>query len=176
MQRRDYVLSSMLKHGFINDIQYQQAIQESPRLNEEPHNPSNRAPYFTEAVRQDILDRYGESLLYEEGLQVWTTCDVNMQNKAAGALHDGVLQWEKREKRPPGLIKRLTNREAKDFLHSKPKESFKVGDIVNAIVVRNEVSKDPAAVRGRPQRTQEFQKERSQGPELLPCHGRTDGL
>ena len=64
LQRRDYVLSNMLKHGFINHGQYEEAIHQSPQLGEEQVKPSSRAPYFTEAVRQYIMSRYGEALLY----------------------------------------------------------------------------------------------------------------
>ncbi len=60
----------MLNDGFITENQYREAIAEIPSFREKLPNPYQKVPYFTEAVRQYILARYGEDELYNQGLQV----------------------------------------------------------------------------------------------------------
>jgi len=135
LKRREFVLNSMLRNNFINQAEFEKAINETPVFRENLPNPFTRAPYFTEAVRQKIIEKYGANRLYNEGLQVWTTLNPHLQDTASTALLSGVQAWEKREQRPMGLIKRLKPIEAKEFLNSTPSESLNVGDIVQALVI-----------------------------------------
>ena len=48
------------------------------------------AEYFTEEVRREIIDRYGEDALYEGGLSVRTTLDPKLQRMARKALQNGL--------------------------------------------------------------------------------------
>ncbi len=141
IERRNHILKLMLRHGFISVEQHREATAEEPRFREKLPNPYKRAPYFTEAVRQYIVSKYGEDRLYNEGLKVWTTCDLSFQRKAADALVKGVRLWEKRQRRPRGLVKRLKPAETRDFLRNSPKLPYKVGDLVRAVVVSNNTPK-----------------------------------
>lgn len=141
LERREFVLDSMLKHDMISEKDYRAAMKEEPVLRENLPNPYERAPYFTEAVRQYIVEKYGEDRLYHEGLQVWTTCDLSLQRKASEALRNGTMAWEKRRRRPRGLLKRLKSAEVKEFLNRPRQESFQLGDIVQAVVVENHSAK-----------------------------------
>lgn len=47
-----------------------------------PSEETGRAPYFTEMVRQYLLDKYGESQLYSGGLRVITSLNWDLQEKA----------------------------------------------------------------------------------------------
>ncbi|MBI4966090.1 MAG: PBP1A family penicillin-binding protein [Desulfomonile tiedjei] len=137
LKRREFVLGRMLHNGFIADQEYQEAMAETPRFRESLPNPFERVPYFTEAVRQYIAAKYGEHRLYNEGLQVWTTCDLPLQQRASEALLRGALAWEKRQGRPAGLVRRLKNTEVKEFLKSPDKDSYNLGDVVQAVVIAN---------------------------------------
>ncbi|WP_157212273.1 penicillin-binding protein 1A [Desulfomonile tiedjei] len=137
MKRREFVLGQMLKHGFITAEEHRQASAEEPKFRENLPNPFERVPYFTEAVRKYIIEKYGENRLYNEGLQVWTTCDLNFQDKAQDALIAGVKAWEKRRGRPAGLVRRLKPAEARAFLQAEGPSVYKMGDIVQAVVITN---------------------------------------
>ena len=52
------------------------------------------ANYFTEEVRREISERYGEKKLYEGGLSVRTTLDPKMQALARKALVDGLVRYD----------------------------------------------------------------------------------
>ena len=75
LKRREFVLGRMLLHGFISENQHREAMADIPSFRENLPNPFDKVPYFTETVRQYIVARYGEDRLYNDGLQVWTTCD-----------------------------------------------------------------------------------------------------
>lgn len=137
LERRAWVLESMRKHDMIGEEQYRASLKEKAVLRENLPNPYERAPYFAEAVRRYVVEKYGEDQLYHEGLQVWTTCDLSLQGKASEALRSGTVAWEKRQRRPKGLLKRLKPAEARDFLSRPRPKSFQVGDIVQAVVVKN---------------------------------------
>ncbi len=47
---------------------------------------TNKAPWFTEYVRRRLIKRYGEEMVYEKGLLVYTTLDVNKQAAAQEIL------------------------------------------------------------------------------------------
>ncbi|MBI5571492.1 MAG: PBP1A family penicillin-binding protein [Desulfomonile tiedjei] len=141
LKRREFVLDSMLRNGFITDEQHREASEEKPKLRENLPTPYERVPYFTEAVRQYIVERYGEDRLYNEGLQVWTTCDVPLQDKASEALLKGVAGWEKRQQRPRGLLRRLSKAEAQEFLSGPRKDQHRLGDLTTALVVDNHTPK-----------------------------------
>lgn len=84
LRRRGIVLRAMLDTGAINRTQYTQA-QAAP-LGVTPFRVGSQAPYFLEAVRQYLDERYGSNLLYEGGLKVYTTLDLKLQHLAEDAL------------------------------------------------------------------------------------------
>jgi penicillin-binding protein 1A len=147
LKRREFVLGGMLRHGFISDSEYQTASAEELRIRETLPNPYERVPYFTEAVRQYIVAKYGANRLYNEGLQVWTTCDIALQKKASEAILLGVKQWEKRQGRPVGLARRLKPSETRAFLAVAPDHPHQAGDIVQGLVITNHTQppKNPKA-------------------------------
>jgi len=52
------------------------------------------ANYFTEEVRREIAERYGEKKLYEGGLSVRATLNPKMQAWARKALVDGLVRYD----------------------------------------------------------------------------------
>ena len=48
------------------------------------------APFFVEDVRQQLEERYGAQQLYENGLSVYTTLDLQLQRAAEAALDEGL--------------------------------------------------------------------------------------
>jgi penicillin-binding protein 1A len=137
LKRREFVLGRMLHESFISGDQYRTAMADIPVFRENLPNPFQKVPYFTEAVRQYIMAKYGEDRLYNDGLQVWTTCDPTLQAEASEALLKGARSWERREGRPSGLIRRLKTAQVKEFLSSRPAKSYTVGDLLPAVVVTN---------------------------------------
>ena len=101
MARRDYVLSEMLRNGFITQAQYAAARAEplGTILRRTPKYESVGG-YFVEEVRRQLIDRFGENAaagpfsVYEGGLWVRTSLDRRLQDLAAQALRDGLVRLD----------------------------------------------------------------------------------
>ena len=92
-ERRNLVLDRMLTAGDITQEEHDAAQAEELELNPAPAEPSQGIyayPYFTSFVRDSLMvedNKYGCSYadLFQGGLKIYTTLDVNMQNKAEEA-------------------------------------------------------------------------------------------
>ncbi len=90
-QRRDVVLARMREQGYLDQLEYESAVDENPPMRGEVHPPDETAdyPYFTTWVRQQVVDQVGASRAFEGGLQVETTIDSELQQ----AAQDSIQQW-----------------------------------------------------------------------------------
>jgi penicillin-binding protein 1A len=70
--RRNVVLSRMLSEGYISQTQYDQARSEAIDASYHAPEIAFSAPYLSEMVRQEMVNRYGEQA-YEDGYRVYTT-------------------------------------------------------------------------------------------------------
>ncbi|WP_294262618.1 transglycosylase domain-containing protein [uncultured Sphingomonas sp.] len=101
LERRNWVLSEMLRNGFINNTQYQTARGEPLGLSDRqlPTLQSN-AGYYVEEVRRQLIDRFGEKAaegpysVYDGGLWVRTSLDPKIQADATDALRRGLLRFD----------------------------------------------------------------------------------
>lgn len=108
--RRNWVLGQMLEHRYINQAQYQQAINapDDAAPHEQPIQVD--APYLAEMARLQALDRLGNDAL-TEGYVVKTTLVSTRQQAAVVAVRDGLAIYDHRhgwrgpeahEELPPG--------------------------------------------------------------------------
>lgn len=95
LARRHLVLGRMLEQGYITQQQYQQAVDEP--LVSKYHGPqiAFSAPYVSEMVRQQMVERYGENA-YNDGFQVTTTITRSRQEAAQLAVTTNVLNYDMR--------------------------------------------------------------------------------
>jgi penicillin-binding protein 1A len=91
--RRAKVLRNMLATRAITQVEFDNAM--SAPLGVTPARYSNdRAPYFVEMVRLYLDERYGSNAVYEGGMKVWTTLDMDLQVVAERALEKQLTQLE----------------------------------------------------------------------------------
>ncbi len=95
IQRRKHVLNRMLAEGYITREQHQTVINGKLKLR--PSNGKNMAPYFTEHVRQQLEQQYGSKALYRDGMKVYTTIDLRLQQLAQEALRWGLKEHDRRQ-------------------------------------------------------------------------------
>ncbi len=97
LQRRDLVLRMMREEKKIDEASLQRALAR-------PLQPVSRsafrtkAPHFVDFVKGELAERYGEKLK-TEGLQIYTTLDVDLQQAGQRAVTDGLAALEKRYRR-----------------------------------------------------------------------------
>ena len=96
-QRRDLVLRLMREEGVIDAAALRSATAEpvtpSTRIEER-----TRAPHFLDFVKAELAEQYGRQL-QTEGLQVYTTLDVDLQQAAQRSITRGLEGLEKTYKR-----------------------------------------------------------------------------
>ena len=92
--RRSYVLNRMAAMQIITQEQAE-AAKQAP-LPVQPALPSGSASYFVEYVRQKVEDRFGSSILYSGGLNIFTTINDELQAYAEQAVRDGLDRIEAR--------------------------------------------------------------------------------
>jgi penicillin-binding protein 1A len=92
--RRNIVLGLMEEQGYLEEAEAAE-WKEHP-LPTEPQGgyEARFAPYFIEAIRIVLDDRFGDDL-YRRGYQVYTTLDVGMQRAAQTALDSGFARIER---------------------------------------------------------------------------------
>jgi penicillin-binding protein 1A len=93
--RRSYVLTEMLKLGYITPAAAQ-AADHAP-IDARLHAPrvSVHAPYVAAMVRQQMVQRYGAAA-ETAGYRVYTTLDGRLQNAADRAVQLGLISYDRR--------------------------------------------------------------------------------
>ncbi len=85
----------MAQNGYITQDEAVEAKKQTLGVNPRVAFPNAaNANYFTEEVRREISERYGETKLYEGGLSVRATLDPKMQSWARKALVDGLVRYD----------------------------------------------------------------------------------
>lgn len=85
IQRRNTILELMRREGALSDADASIAKAYPLRLNRSARGAGDPAPYFVEWVRTELERRFGKQV-YETGLRVLTTLDLDMQGAAERAV------------------------------------------------------------------------------------------
>jgi penicillin-binding protein 1A len=102
-QRQAYVLERMVEDEYITAAEKERALA-APITLKSIRPKEKIAPYFVENIRKYIMEKYGGDVLYKEGLEVYTTLNIEMQKAARDAVEKGLLELEDREKYEKGLV------------------------------------------------------------------------
>ena len=134
-RRRNYALQRMAEEGFISQARADQA-KETPIVTSGRPLTNTFASFFLEDVRQHLEERYGAKRLYESGLAVFTSLDVDLQRAAEAAFDAGLRKVDKRRGfRKPRRNVIADGSTVEGFQHDRWKSPIRVGDIVPAVVV-----------------------------------------
>ena len=94
-QRRLYVLSRMLKLGYIDQAGYDTALSEPVAATVHGLRAEVEAPYLAEMVRSYLREHYPDDA-YTAGYRVFTTAQSNTQQAANRALQKSLLDYDRR--------------------------------------------------------------------------------
>ncbi len=149
-QRQEHVLLRMLEEGFITRTEMEEALNYQLKIKKKDIKSLWIAPYFTEHVRRYIAGKYGEKLLYNGGLNIYTTLDVEIQKSANEAVRKGLKDYDRRRgfRGPVKTITTLEERgefidELKDKLARRP---IKLGKVYEGLITSVEPRKRYASV------------------------------
>lgn len=94
--RRTVVLNQMLGMGVIDSEEYEAAKTSKIVLADALRREEPYGRFFKEHVRKELIARFGEAQLYEGGLKVYTTIDLEMQRAADAEVGKALAEIEKR--------------------------------------------------------------------------------
>ena len=95
-ERRLTVLSLMLRHGYINEEEYNIAKEltvDKLLVKKEEETSTNTYQDFIDTVVEEVIDRTGNNP-YEVPMKIYTTMDKSMQETMAGVMNGTLYEWK----------------------------------------------------------------------------------
>ncbi|HOV61737.1 MAG TPA: PBP1A family penicillin-binding protein [Candidatus Hydrogenedentes bacterium] len=110
LARRNIVLDQMFEEGFITAEERDKAkaedleAQVNARFEKAARLASGnvaqfQAPYFSEEVRQFLMERFGRDEVFQEGLQIQTTIDMRLQRVAERVLKEALDAFDEKQRK-----------------------------------------------------------------------------
>ncbi|MGQ9615812.1 MAG: PBP1A family penicillin-binding protein [Spirochaetota bacterium] len=124
-QRQEKVLESMVKLKMISPREAYESFQDfwvSFRLQLRSPSQSvhmlteNKAPHFTEFVRQKLEQLYGSNRIYTDGLKVYTSLDLAQQTYAEEYLREGLERQNEIHSKTMNIVRDTLDRRFLDSL------------------------------------------------------------
>ena len=85
--RLGHVLDRMLASGYLDSSEHRSyADLKASDLLDPGRVPRNSAPYWVEAIKAEVIQRWGPTALNYGGLKIHTTLDITMQKAAEAAV------------------------------------------------------------------------------------------
>jgi penicillin-binding protein 1A len=98
LARRNIVLQAALEAGAIDRPTWQAARAEKLVLRDNLRSEEPHGQYFKEQVRRELVDRFGWQRVYQGGLRVYSTIDIEMQQQAEAAVAQGLRSLDERRR------------------------------------------------------------------------------
>ncbi|MDQ3239028.1 MAG: transglycosylase domain-containing protein [bacterium] len=95
VSRTKHVLKRMLDDKYINKEQFDKSVNELDTVEFTAQRININAPHFTLWVKKQLEEKYGEKMLDEGGLRVYTSLDLDIQNKAQDIVRTEVEKLAK---------------------------------------------------------------------------------
>jgi penicillin-binding protein 1A len=137
-KRQEHVLARMEEAKFLTTAEREEAAAET--LNFRRPGAEQAAPYFVEYIRQLLVAKYGEAMVYKGGLKVYTTLNMKMQKAAEAAFAAGLRELDKRQGWRGPLRMVDPTAPAPPIVAAATDQALKVGDYREGFVTK--VAKD----------------------------------
>ncbi|MDP9126821.1 MAG: PBP1A family penicillin-binding protein [Pseudomonadota bacterium] len=109
VNRRNWVIGRMLENGYLTRDQATAAQQDPLEMRQRDQAESVTADYFSEEVRRQLVEQFGDKNVLEGGLAVKTSLDPRLQAIASKALRDGLVAFDRRERGWRGPVAHLNS-------------------------------------------------------------------
>lgn len=96
LARRNIVLQEMYQDGYLTERDYRDALSDPIRIAAKDFD-RNFCGYFLEYVRQYLQKRYTNKQIFTQGLRVYTTLNIGLQNASERAVRDGLRSYDQRK-------------------------------------------------------------------------------
>ena len=95
--RRDLVLKNLLENNFISNEQYQTLIKKEILLKKKQRVFLEDAQYYIEDVRKKIIEELSYEKVYNQGFNINTPINLDLQKIATESLREGLIAYDKRK-------------------------------------------------------------------------------
>ncbi len=97
IDRRNWVLGRMQSNGYLTRAEVRDAVATDLVVTKQRFGvQSAEAEYFAEEVRRALIAMAGERALYDGGLSVRTSLDLDLQRAGRKALRTGLIDYDRR--------------------------------------------------------------------------------
>ena len=97
LKRRNWVLKRLLDENFIDLTDYDRMVSKPIELSKSKKILNNRASFFKEEVRREIISMFNESKLYDGGMTIMTSLDESIQLQAEESFRKGINEFSNRK-------------------------------------------------------------------------------
>lgn len=94
--RRNWVLGRMYEDGHITEAEMREAQAAPLEMRRRGGTELVQADYFAEEVRRELIQRFGEEMVYRGGLTVRTSLEPRLQDQAERAFRAGLINYDRR--------------------------------------------------------------------------------
>jgi penicillin-binding protein 1A len=149
-ERQEYVLQRMVKEGYITSAEAEHARKTPIVISSLKKMNSDQSAYFLEHIRIQLVEKYGEELLYKGGMKIYTTMNAEMQKAAHENILNGLKDVDKRQGFR-GPVSRLNPEEVELFCRKVEQgistTSLKKGETYQGVVVAVNTAKGEITLR-----------------------------
>ena len=95
--RQAYTLSRMAEEGYITKAEAEKALRIPLDIRPRHNWYRDNVPDYTEQIRQTLIEMFGKQTVYNDGLKVYTSVNIDMQKMACNAIQKGLGDLDKRQ-------------------------------------------------------------------------------
>ncbi len=95
--RRDLVLNNLLDNNFIDEKKYEFLKRENINLKKKEKVFFEDSQYYIEDVRKNVIEILSYEKIYNQGFNINTPINLELQKIATDSLRDGLISYDKRK-------------------------------------------------------------------------------
>lgn len=95
-ERQLYVLRRMFENRYLTREEHDQSANENLKIHDSVDVNPKFSPYFVETLRRQVIEKYGDRALYEDGLQIFTDVDPELMKTAGKSVREGLRAIDRR--------------------------------------------------------------------------------
>lgn len=149
-QRQIYVLNRLKEDGYISNLEATEAMNKKLDIKPRKNWFIERVPCYTEHVRRYVKDKYGEEMLYNDGLNIHTAVNIELQKIARKEVTKGLKDLDRRQGYR-GPLQHLPALKIDEFCRKVAEdmgdEALKESKVYKGVVTGINQSENTAAVR-----------------------------
>ncbi len=138
-ERQVYVLNQMVADGYISADQAAEALAYTLDIKDKKDWNIGGVPYYAEHIRRYLEEKYGQEVLYRQGLKIYTAVNIGFQKAAQQAVIEGLHDLDKRQGYR-GPLGHLASEQIEPFFQELKESSktngLKQGDVTKGVVTR----------------------------------------